>query len=163
MKNKFNEFLDEVSLQIETMLVFGPIFLKRIVREILRLDVNILISKHSINLNTSKYPLIKITEKEIIFDNIKAIIADYVIDAKLNSEKYIHIFNDKGQLISDCSWTINEEYINNPDIYIVEITKYFKHDCREYTFNTKPWWLLSNATFFIYLSDKDPFGGYTNY
>jgi hypothetical protein len=100
MNNKFNEFLNELSFQIEIILVF--------IGETWRFKVNTLVSKHSINLNTSKYPLIKITPKEIIFDNIKAIIADYVLGVKYNSNIYMHIFNDKGQLISDFSLTINQ-------------------------------------------------------
>jgi len=153
MHNRFNEYLDEISLQINKMLIFGPIFLKRIVKEILGLNTNILLSKNSINFNTTKYPLIKISQKEINFDNIKAIIIDYVRDARLNSEKYIHIFNDKGQLIYDFSLTINEEFLNNPDIFIVNITNITNYYCREYMYNTEPWWSLKKGTFFIYLSN----------
>jgi hypothetical protein len=28
--------------------------------------------------------------------------------------------------------------------------------------NIEPWWSLKKGTFFIYLSYKDPFGGYSN-
>src|SRR2546430_14596355 len=96
MNNRFNKFLDEISLQVENILIFGPIFLRKTIKKILGLDTNILISNNCINLNTTKYPLIKISQKEINFDNIKTIILDYVRDARLNSEIYIHIFNDKG-------------------------------------------------------------------
>jgi len=138
MKNKFKEFLDEISLQVNKMLVFVSMYLEIILYKLLRLDTNILMSTNSINLNKTKYPLIKISQNEINFDNIKAIILDYVRDARLNSEKYIHIFNDKGQLIHDFSLIINEEFLNNPDIFIVDITIITKYYCREYMYNTEP-------------------------
>ena len=138
MNNRFNKFLDKISLQVENIFIFGPIFLQRTIKKILGLDTNILISNNCINLNTTKYPLIKISQKEINFDNIKTIILDYVRDARLNSETYIHIFNDKGQLIYDFSLIINEEFLNSPDIFIVNITNITNYYCREYMRNTEP-------------------------
>jgi hypothetical protein len=138
MNNRFNKLLDEIFIQINQMLIFGPIFLERTVKEILGLNTNILISKNSINLNTTKYPIFKISQKEINFYNIKAIILDYVRNARLNSEIYIHIFNEKGQLLSDFSLTINEKFLNNPNIYIVYITNIISSYCREYMRNIEP-------------------------
>jgi hypothetical protein len=173
MKNKFKELILELSVLVKNILeiiqydfnYYINILLYKIqpyyylIKKTLGLNVEYN-TTYSIDINTTKYSLIKFKQKEITLDNIKNIITDPLFFSKYTGWKYMYIFNNKGQLLSGLSWLIIDKFLISEDITDDDIINYINkinYDL-EVHISKNLWWLwLWDSTFYMHISDNDIF------
>lgn len=103
------------------------------------------IPTYSIDLNTTSYNLLPFTLGKLTFTDFKSIITDYLeLDSK--NTKYIYIFGNKGELITDAPLTFNL------DDLLMEFWLWNILQCQDYILSNN---LEEDYKFFIHLSDKN--------
>jgi hypothetical protein len=103
------------------------------------------IPTYSIDLDTTSYNLIPFTLDKLTYTDFKHIITDY-LELGSNNTKYIYIFGNKGELITNAPLTFNLDDLL--DIFwLWNITQ-----CKNYILINQ---LEGDYKFYIHLSDKD--------
>lgn len=109
------------------------------------------VPEYTIDLNNLNHALVKFKLKEINYDNIKGIVIDSFHSGS-DGYRYMHIYNNKGQLIISLGWLI--EILSNDDNLFL-LCNIIKDNCYTYTVKTKPWWWLSNDVFYMHITNKN--------
>jgi len=124
-------------------------------------------SLYSINLNTTKFNLIRFPYKKLTDEFICKIVLDCCTIEGFVGWKYIHIFADNGILVSVVSWYIDDLFfkdMDEVDNILYDITTTIQSDCGQYVLraksswallNIKTWGSFSNTTFYINIGDED--------
>lgn len=126
-------------------------------------------SLYSIDLNKTKFNLIKFRYKNLTEEFICKIVLDCSTIKSFVGWKYIHIFADNGMLVSVVSWYIDDLFFNDLDEVeniLSDLITAIQSDCGQYVLraksrwsllNIKTWGSFSNTTFYINISDEDSY------
>jgi hypothetical protein len=158
MQTNFNVFIAKFFYFAKCIAYFLPFHgFNYLIRVIFGIEPEY-ISCNSIDLNNTKYNLITFKLWELTYNNIKNVIV-FLSDG----DKYIYIYNYKGEVIASFYLIKLDILENNSDIVIWyqfnSLRKSIIYYCSQYIkYMLSPWSILNgNDTFYMHISDKDIF------